>query len=217
MHTNFNHRNIWSGLEYTTSGIFPAIQSPSCHNGDIIYHCARNEHINKLALIYGAAKGLEDIHKHGFAHGSVTPNIILIDDDGEACISDAGVFYLFLKLYSPPGRNPIPPLWQYRPAEQLEPQEDQGLRMAQAADVYMFASATYEVYAGRGALAQYFLKQCRTVYLAIYGIIETGHMNIPKPSSMCAPLWHIIQRCWDRDPWKRPSMAYAVREISKLA
>lgn len=96
----------------------------------------------RIGLILGAARGLEKIHEEyassRIPHGNVKSRNVLLDKNGNACISDFGLSLLLNPVHA------IARLGGYRAPEQSELK-----RLSQKADVYSFGVLLLELVTGK--------------------------------------------------------------------
>lgn len=102
----------------------------------------------RISLVLGAARGLCRIHAEYSAakvpHGNVKSSNVLLDKNGNACISDFGLSLLLNPVHA------IARLGGYRAPEQTEQK-----RLSQQADVYSFGVLLLEVLTGKAPSLQY--------------------------------------------------------------
>ncbi|XP_058739105.1 leucine-rich repeat receptor-like protein kinase PXC1 [Vicia villosa] len=102
----------------------------------------------RISLVLGAARGLARIHGEYSAakipHGNVKSSNVLLDRNGVACIGDFGLSLLLNPAHA------VARLGGSRAPEQAE-----GKKLSQEADVYGFGVLVLEVLTGRAASSQY--------------------------------------------------------------
>ncbi|WVF67900.1 hypothetical protein IAT40_002661 [Kwoniella sp. CBS 6097] len=69
--------------------------SPFCSNGDVDSYLASSpgQSADRLALVYQIALGLRHLHAQQIVHGNLRPRNVLINDKGQAVLSDFGFFF----------------------------------------------------------------------------------------------------------------------------
>lgn len=152
------------------------------------------------------AAGLQHAHDRGVVHRDVKPANVLVDDQGNAYVSDFGiarrndgaiVTRAGLVLGS----------WDY-----MSPEQRAGERVTPAADQYAFGVMAFEVFTGRlpfpGTPAE----------------VIRGHMDTPAPSlravvpELTPAIDALIARMLAKDPADRwPSLAEARQRLDELA
>jgi len=182
----------------------PCLISPYLRNGDITNYLKRQPAADKLDLITQLTSGLSYLHGHEIVHGNLHPSNILINDNGTACIADAG-------LSSIRSFNPVTTDgWRWKAPELmaacLNEEETSIPRETKAADVYSFAMIVYSVFTARRPFSH--IKNDASVILSVVAGIR------PKREMCCSindEIWLVLQSCWNADPNLRPSMDTLLR------
>ncbi|HVU64771.1 MAG TPA: serine/threonine-protein kinase [Phycisphaerales bacterium] len=143
--------------------------------------------------------GLAAIHDEGILHRDLKPSNILIDDKGQAKITDFG-------LAAPGelrGRHAAAGTPGY-----IAPESLHGIEATVRSDIYQLGLVLYELFAGRPA------------YVSEDGedLILVQQKTDPVPPSTFAPdikqsVEQVIMRCLERDPDARPA---TVRQVARM-
>jgi len=161
-------------------------------------HLRRRSSINRSSLILDIATALKRLHSIGLFHGNLRLENVIVTDCGRVCLTDVGVNTLALRAFSN-SFEPVPSAWMYKDAEELL----SGIR-DQRTDVYSFASMVYAMYTSDPP----FQPSQPRHYRGLRRIIERGHLQLlRRPEGMDEHLWALVQKCWNRVPAHRPTMA----------
>ncbi|KAF8836887.1 kinase-like protein [Paxillus ammoniavirescens] len=188
-------------------GPLPAIVGPWAENGTLGDYLARNPDLpTRVRLLCEIASGLHYLHSRMVIHGDLTGTNVLIDGSGKACLSDFGLatihheflgtsFFMSSSLGNI--RWAAPELFQV-----LEGEGNQSVLCSSETDMYSFGSIMLQVLSGKvpfsGSITRHVY--CK-VALGYRPPRETGWDGQPIPDVY----WHLIERCWDQAPSKRPS------------
>jgi len=183
----------------------PKYELPYYRKGNIVDHNRHYPDTNKLHQIVQIAEGINYLHKMDAFHGNICPTNILINDEGEVCISDPAFNILMYQL-TYDTHAPTPGTWCYKSPEELLDATHTGPK----ADVYSWASVAYEVFSGRRPYHGY--QHGR----GIVKIIDHGHRALARPSEITPRLWSIMQECWMVNPEDRPTMGQVESELRGL-
>jgi hypothetical protein len=141
--------------------------------------------------------GLAAAHSKGVIHRDLKPQNIMMDKRGEIVIMDFGLAAIADQLSGPEARNGTP---AYMSPEQLK-----GTEVTVRSDIYALGLVLYEIFTGR---KPYEAKNVRE----LISLQESGQLT--SMSSIAADVdpavEHVIRRCLDPDPAKRPDNALSV-------
>ena len=157
-------------------------------------------------LLSQVAAGLQHAHDRGVVHRDVKPANVLVDDQGNAYVSDFGIARRNdAAIVTKTGL--VLGLWDY-----MSPEQRAGERVTAAADQYAFGVMAFEVFTGRlpfpGTPAE----------------VIRGHMETPAPSmravvpELTPAIDALIARMLAKDPADRwPSLVEARQRLDELA
>lgn len=162
--------------------------------------------------------GLSYLHNLGPAliHGDVKGENILIDDNGQARLSDFGLVtisetYQFNTTYRP-GEGCGSIMWM---APELF---KGGNARSRSSDIYAFGMTIVEIYTGKPPLSSRTFTNDAQIILAV---MNEGFR--PERTKMTSPnctfpdeMWNTAVWCWDQDPKKRPTIDKIVFKLESL-
>jgi len=216
----------------------PCLVSPYYRNGNISRYLKEHPSINKLPLIAQIADAVSYMHRMSVIHGDIKGANILINDKGEANLSDFGLARILqtsdsTTRISSGGSNTVTPnlvplwedeesipatteAWRWRAPELIETRVDEQeeiiCRVTTATDVYAFAMTAFEIFTGCIPFSH-----IRNDAKVVLTIVEGGRpkrMHCPQISD---DIWRMLERCWDAEPNRRPSMATLLHFFKLLA
>lgn len=141
--------------------------------------------------------GLAAAHSQGVLHRDLKPANIMIDARGQVMIMDFGLAGIASQLQGAEVRNGTP---AYMAPEQLT-----GKEVSVRSDIYALGLVLYEVFTGKPAF------EASTLAEMIRLREESGPKSLTTYVHDLDPaVEHVILRCLDPDPGKRPQTALAV-------
>jgi len=214
------HKNIlpFYGVSTTVSDF--CLVFPWYSNGNIMEYLKENPDINQFKLLSGAASGLSFLHEKSMVHGSLRPSHILVDDSSTARLATAGRS----SIVATPGTSTAGHIqsvvdgddndYRYIEPEILLPDElyagnvDRILATKEG-DVYGMAMVVYEALTGNAPYSGW-------NDTAVLEKLRVGEFP-QEPSGIDDMVWEFLQRCWSRDPAKRPSTSQVCDAFSKFS
>jgi len=195
-----------------TLGVFlendtiPLVVSLHMSCGAVVPWSKNHENPETMAkILQGAADGLAYLHSQDppVIHGSIHPNNILVNDEGEAVLCDFGIDRLLQAAHDSyfsirPGAN-----WRYMAPELFT--VTGALRPTEASDIYALAMAFMTIVT------------CRPPFLEYDNDFDSSSASQEgkrpsKPDTMMAlttsqadTLWVLLTSMWDHDSSARPS------------
>ncbi|KAG9008082.1 hypothetical protein FRB94_013739 [Tulasnella sp. JGI-2019a] len=202
------HPNITPLLGYR-SGEEPLLISPYYENGNLGQYLIAHPDAPRLKLIVGAANGLLYLHTLNpvVVHGDIKPDNVLVNDVREAALCDFGLARVIEGLRTglttsgqgQGGKGYIAP-------ELLDYDEGEG--KTKESDVFAFGGLILHTMSGFPPFYDKSVSQALTE--VCFGRFPPKDRH-PLINSK-ATLWNLMQKCWAKDPAKRPD----IREIYEV-
>ncbi|KLO16844.1 kinase-like protein [Schizopora paradoxa] len=161
---DLTHPNILPmiGVCFRDETGFPSLVCPWMKNGDARKYCEKPQNREKLDFIKFISKiayGLAYIHSRGIVHGDIRGPNILINDDGEPCISDLG-FARVVNVTATSSYSSSDSKWP--PANVWSPPEyypglhgPGGIKPEKSADVFSYGATVIELWTGRNPFPEF--------------------------------------------------------------
>jgi serine/threonine protein kinase len=208
----------------------PCIIMPYYRHGAIVDYLRKQPNANKPALLTQTSSALSYLHSLFIIHGDVKGSNILIDDNGEARLTD----FSLSRILHAPGFTTMTTsgTWRYMAPELVEicekesaegeEEEESSLNPATtdswrwkapeqmeaataltcAADVWGFAMMVMEIWTGAAPFS--YIRGDASV---IHHVISGGRPKRYYCQQISDEVWGVLEKCWDIDPGLRPSMA----------
>jgi len=195
--------------------------SPWMNNGNVLQYMKGKREVpaDPLILLLQAAEGLIFIHTQHFVHGDIKTENILVNDDGQACLSDLGFTSVSASralsgldcMRGGTTRTMAPELFEYTTT--LNVNTVSRFPFSRASDVYAFGITMYEVISRASAF------QGIHDHAIIKQVLD-GKRPL-RPDSLasypiCDDVWELIQRCWAQDPNGRCKMSDVLSALTEI-
>jgi serine/threonine protein kinase len=180
----------------------PCLVSPFYRHGNITSYLKKHPGVNKLALITQVASGLSYLHSQFIVHGDLKGSNILINDNGEASLTDFGLSIILqtsgftTKTASGTMRYMAPELYSICDEEN----EDPIPRVTMATDVWAFAMTIIEIFTESIP----FSHTANDASIILY-VKAGGRPKRDGCPSVNDQIWSVLERCWDVEASRRPS------------
>ncbi|KZT20257.1 TKL/TKL-ccin protein kinase [Neolentinus lepideus HHB14362 ss-1] len=215
---------IWARLEHehilplygiaTNLGQHIHIVSPWQDNGDLLEYVKGQPKVNRLYLLWGAAKGTEYLHEHGVVHGNLKCSNILVSVEGRACICDFGMSKVIEEITSTPASTTLTAGCS---ARWLAPELIEGLipSPTKETDVYSFAMAVLECCTLRRPFAD--RKRDATVIHDVV-MLKSKPSRPEEEDASWLPdkVWELLEACWSYEPVGRPRMRTVTEVLGRV-
>uniref|UniRef100_U9V6R6 Protein kinase domain-containing protein n=1 Tax=Rhizophagus irregularis (strain DAOM 181602 / DAOM 197198 / MUCL 43194) TaxID=747089 RepID=U9V6R6_RHIID len=146
----------------------------------------------KIEIFYQISMGVKRIHDVNFTHRDLhSGNILHLEPNLKKRFQIAD-----LGLAQPEN---IPSDQKYGVLPYMAPELVNGLEFSKASDVYSMGMIMWEITTGRKPFADVKHPHC-----IIFKILDGGRPKITEDTPECVK--KLMERCWDPDPGRRPSM-----------
>ncbi|KAG9026006.1 hypothetical protein FRB95_009514 [Tulasnella sp. JGI-2019a] len=204
--------------------------SPWLKYGNVMSCIQRNTQFDQVKVLRGIADALVYLHSHGYVHGDMKMENVLLSDEGEALLTDFGLTRHFetvvtsSSLMGTAGSFP----WQVGfvtatietpdciSLSRFAPEITQGLPKSTEGDVYAFGMMISEVLTRRPPFWKH-----KTVFRLMNAIMDNERPSEEdivhgQAPSCAAELWKLAVECWDVDATCRPTMDIVFDRISHM-
>ncbi|KEP50668.1 tyrosine kinase catalytic domain protein [Rhizoctonia solani 123E] len=215
MWAHFRHQNIlriWgvTAHKHMTS----CMVTPWVSRGNAHQFVIDNPDVSPIRILMGTALGLGYLHDQGIPHADLRGANILIDDQGEALLSDYGLANFYAEITGHCILN------RWTPPETLDPTTVAQSRTARLAyppinitgDIHAFGLVIVEL--ATRAVPFHDIRREEAVYARLVRGIRP-----PRPGKLADDLWSLAQRCWAFPPAARmtaPNVVANLRELQKV-
>jgi len=212
-----SHKNIQPYYGYC-SNLDPslALISPFCGNGtvmDYIRNTSADDDIRNK-FVTDVASCLAYLHSHEVVHGDLKPNNILVDDAGNACLTDFGR----AKVLGESGftTDLCAGAAAYMAPELLPQSDEEKLSrfITPSADIYAFAMLAFEIFTDEVPYRSLKAKTQFQIMLRVHQGIRPLRSSDTQ-NRISDKMWEIMQNCWVHDPVRRPLATVVVQDMSE--
>ncbi|KAG8907596.1 hypothetical protein FRB99_003520 [Tulasnella sp. 403] len=195
---HLRHANVLQILgESSNGGDPPYLITPYLANGNILQFLRENPTVLRPKSVYEISLGMDYLHSLDIVHGRLKTSNIVVTDNGQACITDYGLYQL----------NNMPA----SDARYLSPEAWKG-KASKPSDVFAFAMTTFEVLSSNPPWG--FLSDTRIYQLVVR---EGERPDRPEPDSTFTIQdrdWSVLQDSWRDDPKQRLTFPQIVARIA---
>ncbi|KAJ7314820.1 kinase-like domain-containing protein [Mycena albidolilacea] len=202
---NLRHPNVlpFIGL-FDIGAPIPILVSQFCDFGHVGEYLNSHADVNRNHLVHNAAAGLKYLHDLDIVHGDLTPENILVDKRGVACIADFGMFKIMdffdfslrsAAIYTAPELSALLEL----PCRKIAGHAPEPTKMS---DVYSLGLLTVEIFAAR-RLSDSVLSEIAKASLETF-LRTRAHYGVETISSSLST---ILVQYWNFHPQLRPTTA----------
>ncbi|KDR73031.1 hypothetical protein GALMADRAFT_73323 [Galerina marginata CBS 339.88] len=217
------HKNV--------SQLFGIVQSPNsiamvsqwCDNGTVCSYLKHNPDANRMKLLIQIASGISYLHtvKPIIIHGDLKGGNILVDESGNAIITDFGLSKVLGEMSDPANKATSIFAGSTRwmaPELILALVEDLLPPITTFSDVYAFASICLEIASGQLPYPNRSNDHAVTVDI-IRGVkpIRSSTCLLNLNSEGEDAFWDILGQCWNSEPALRPTMPHVLAFLEVLA
>jgi len=182
--------------------------SPFCGNGTIINYLQRWPDLNRLHLLRQVASGLKYLHDNTIVHADLSGNNILIDDAGNARVTDfgrariLGAKEFITSLFA--GSLPFI-------APEIHRNESD---FSMSSDVYAFAMVAFQVFTGQTPMITVGPHPGAIIFYGCDG--GRPFRNIDTARRISDPLWNLMGNWWSQDRSRRGTAANVLNALVAL-
>ncbi|KAG2031167.1 kinase-like domain-containing protein [Suillus americanus] len=139
------------------------------------------------------------VHLKNIVHGDLTGNNILIDENGNAFVTDHGILILCAELH---GTSYIRSNVRWAAPENFQvPEDDESINSPQlVSDIYSFGCIMLQVFTGKVPYSEF-----RSDHQVTVQILRGRKPARPVTPPIADALWDFMQKCWLDEPEHRPS------------
>ncbi|KAJ3564018.1 hypothetical protein NP233_g8566 [Leucocoprinus birnbaumii] len=194
--------------------------SPWMENGNLVYFLRENPDASPAPFIHDVAKGLAYLHDKRIIHGDLKGVNVLINDAGEACLTDFGLSSVRVETtiaYT----NGVMSEAQGCTYRWLAPELSESMlgasRRTEASDVWAFGLVCYEIVTRK--LPYHELNECQVLREVISGRLPTQPQQSSSDDSALTMIfeqtWELIKVCLEQKPDRRPKSRWIVEKLEK--
>ncbi|KAJ3559193.1 hypothetical protein NP233_g11329 [Leucocoprinus birnbaumii] len=198
-----NHPNVLPvyGI-WLPSGKIPriCIVSPWLEKGDLSHFLRASPHSDPLPLICDIAAGMEYLHTLDIIHSDLKASNILVSSVERAVIADFGISRIRITNHVTSQQSKGTLNWM---APELLLEASPSTRES---DIWAFGCVCYEIFTGEIPFSEYKLP-ARLIAAFARGPLTPTHPEVLRngPGIIDKVVWDTMQKCWDRDPARRPA------------
>jgi len=183
-------------------GNLPSVVIPYYKGEHVMQYVSANPAADKLHLINGVAAALGYLHSltPPIVHGDIKGSNILIDETGNACLSDVSIARVSFPLEWTQAHGTGSARWMA--PELIDPQEGADeYPVTLHTDIYSFGMTILEILTGRPPFSHR-----RHDSSVICDIFYGRRPHRPANSDLTDSIWALIQSCWRQEPLQRPNI-----------
>ncbi|KAF7320659.1 Kinase-like protein [Mycena chlorophos] len=198
------HKFIVPLLGIDTESFSPELcmVSPWMNNGTVVDFLHERNTTGKekiylvTRLLREITEGLAFLHEQQAIHGDLRGANILVNDQGQACLTDFGLTVLADFPFTDSSAN-IGGCERWKAPEAFQSGPD---RRTTAIDIYALACVCYELYTGYKPFHEV---PTRTVMMAV---LARKRPTQPVDGSIPNGVWQLMMECWEHEPTDRPKI-----------
>ncbi|KAE9395982.1 kinase-like protein [Gymnopus androsaceus JB14] len=213
------HPNIlpFIGISQTAFPGQLCMVAPWMNNGTILSYLESHPASDRKKLLTQAALGLAFLHNRSptIIHGDVRGANVLIDNNGQACLSDFGSAILTDSLATITSTSVhVRGNIRWIPPEVLNPgnEDFDTVRKHPAVDVYSFAGLCYEIYTGK--VPYYEQRAGGAVMMAVMEGLRPKRPDVNLIlDDLSDSTWNCMEKCWSQNPASRPTIQEVIMTL----
>ncbi|KAF7971719.1 hypothetical protein HWV62_20085 [Athelia sp. TMB] len=177
----------------------PFIVMPYMKNGNARNYLASHQDCDRNKLLHGASLGLVYLHEREVIHGDIKATNILIDDTGNAVLSDFAMSSVRSDMSRHSTQNDAAAIDLVGSRNWMAPEILTGSSLTFASDMYSFGMTIYEIFAEDIPLGH--IEDC-----ALHTLVVQQSLRPERPNSqlLLDSTWFLANGCWSESPSHRP-------------
>ncbi|KAH8091804.1 kinase-like domain-containing protein [Cristinia sonorae] len=186
------------------------------HNGDARHYLKRYPTADRRKLLHEASMGLAYLHSKGVVHRDLKASNILVDENGQACLSDFGLSEIKKNTASIRVTEPSREASRWDCSLPWIAPEQFQHGPSRASDIYSFSMTMWEVYTLRIPFEEAHARHDSKLFVAM---LQNGGRP-DKPDSLKTKdedMWELIQAAWQTDPTARPDAQELSNRIGRIS
>ncbi|KDQ58184.1 hypothetical protein JAAARDRAFT_35005 [Jaapia argillacea MUCL 33604] len=210
--SSLHHKNVvpFLGVLYEIP-YYISVVTPFYKHGTILAYIKGRPGDGLLPFIKGCAEGLRFLHSNGVIHTDIRASNVLIDDSGNARLTDIGLAPL-LNSSSFTSANIAGPCRSQAPEViQFESQDEDQSPFTEKSDVYAFAMLVVEIVTQERPFNH---RKLDTV--VIFDVIKGRRPHRPTSPPVVGQVWPVVEQCWSQEPTERPTMSEVCQVLKDI-
>ncbi|KAF5362148.1 hypothetical protein D9756_002541 [Leucocoprinus leucothites] len=179
---------------------------PQCTtNGNICDYADAHPTVPRMPLVSDVINGLHHIHQLDLVHGELSPESVVVSDDGRALITELDPMSELRESGLSSARYSAPELLR-----------EDDIQPTKATDVWSFACLCYEVLSGKVPFYQ-ITREFRVSGAVVAGAkpIRLGQGEVGGDEISDA-MWQLLLKCWEYEPNDRPVCSTILQLLSGI-
>lgn len=181
------------------------IVSPWMQNGDLSNYLEKFSGKPRIPLVYDIVSGLSYLHQSKIIHGDLKAKNVLVSDSGRALLADFGLSHVALSTGLITTRISQGTM-RWTAPELLADESEDYIPPTENSDVWSLGCLLYEIFTRKLPFHQY-----SNEFRILTAIVKSREIPLRPMSDNDSldlindHIWALMQRCWNYDPWDRPS------------
>ncbi|KII90391.1 hypothetical protein PLICRDRAFT_173814 [Plicaturopsis crispa FD-325 SS-3] len=188
----------------------PMLVIPYYRNGCLLAYVKKHPE-QRIRLLQEVAGIIRSLHVDGIVHGSICPDNIFINDDGQALIMDSTFDDGLCRMTGE--MNQSPQSWEYI-SERMCPREDSdtSIKPIKDDDVHAFLCTNLQALTGSPPLK--LNRPEVSAYAGVARILTDGYGQLTQPPAIPDELWALMKACWAPSTAPSTGMCPSILEVA---